>query len=253
MNETLKTIHSVHSTHGNFSDRHVSDEDVETILAASVRAGNAGNAQNYAIIVSRDKTLMKELCCQAPVMLVYCVDTQRNKDLAEHLGLAYGTDPAWMLVTGVTDAALAAQNAVVAARSLGIDSLITNGVQRGDVRRFWSLLDLPPANCFPVLAVYLGYASVTQEHRKGRLANGSVIHRGRYQHRDATACERILTETDAEGFGASAFADWRAKGHAHYLEAFFKGPGGRAATMYGNLASALRESGIDITSTEKKS
>jgi len=85
MNETLTTIHSVHSTHGDFSDRHVSDEDVETILAASVRAGNAGNAQNYAIIVSRDKTLMKEVCCQAPVMLVYCVDTQRNKDLARWL------------------------------------------------------------------------------------------------------------------------------------------------------------------------
>ena|GEM_PF-4903747 len=30
MNEILKTIHSTHSTHSNFSDRQVSDEDVET-------------------------------------------------------------------------------------------------------------------------------------------------------------------------------------------------------------------------------
>lgn len=123
-------------------------------------------------------------------------------------------------------------------------------MQRGDVRRFWRQLELPPANCFPVLAVFLGYATATPEHRKGRLADGGVIHRGRYQHRDAAACERILAETDADGFGASVFADWRAKGHAHYLEAFFKGPGGRAATMYGNLAPALRASGIDIRSCE---
>ncbi len=250
-NPVLAIIHSMHSTHGNFSDRPLLPDDLEAILAASIRAPNAGNAQNYAIIVSQDPALMKEVCgFQAPVMLVYCVDTQRNKDLATHLGLAYGTDSAWTLVTGVTDVALAAQNAVIAARGLGIDWLISNGVQRGEVRRFWRLLNLPPVNCFPVLAVFLGYANAIQEHRKGRLANDAVIHRGRYQHRDTAACERILAETDAEGFGASVFADWRAKGHAHYLEAFFKGPGGRAANMYGNLAPALRESGIDIRACE---
>jgi len=57
MNETLKTIHQLHSTHGNFRETPLPREHLETILLASVRAANAGNAQNYAIIVSEDKTL----------------------------------------------------------------------------------------------------------------------------------------------------------------------------------------------------
>lgn len=48
-NDTLKTIHSLRTTHGDFADRDVSDRDLETILAAAVRAANASNAQNYAI------------------------------------------------------------------------------------------------------------------------------------------------------------------------------------------------------------
>jgi len=247
MNDTLQTIHSMHSTHGNFSDRLVSDDDIATILAASVRAANAGNAQNYAIIVSRDSTLMQEICgYQAAAVLVYCVDVQRNKDMATHLGLSYTTDPAWVLLTGTTDAALAAQNAVLAARSLGIDSLISNGLQRGDVSRFWTLLDLPPHHVFPVLAVYLGYANDEVEHTpKGRLIEPGVIHRERYQQRDSDTIDSILRASDAPDFGV--FNNWREAGHTHYLEMFFKGPGGRAGSMYAGVAPALAKIGIDVS------
>ena len=195
---------------------------------------------------------MKEVCgYQASAILVYCIDVQRNKDMAAHLGLNYSTDPAWMLLTGTTDAALAAQNAVVAARSLGIDSLISNGVQRGDVRRFWTLLDLPPQNCIPVLAVYLGYARNPEHAPKGRLTQPGVIHRDRYHHRDPATIDAILSATDAPGFSAPIVNDWRGQGHAHYLEVFFKGPGGRAGTMYGGIATALAKSGIRVGQMEE--
>jgi len=252
MNDILKTIYNLHSTHGNFTDKLISNADLQTILQASVRAANAGNAQNYAIIVCRDAAIMKEVCgCQASVMLVYCVDVQRNMDLARHLGLSYTVDPAWVLMTGVTDAALAAQTAVVAARSLGIDSLISNGVQCGDVSRFWKLLDLPASNVYPVLGVYLGYADQQPARSTGRLFEPGVIHRRRYQHRDGPALDAIINATDAPAFSAPAFAKWQESGHAHYLEMFFKGPGGRAGTMYGGIAPALAKAGIVITKGEK--
>jgi nitroreductase len=252
MNETLRTIQDLHSTHGGFSETPLGKEDLETILQASVRAANAGNAQNYAIIVTEDQALMKEVCgCQAPVMLVYCVDVQRNMDLASHLGLAYTVDPAWMLMTGVTDAALAAQTAVMAARSLGIDSLVSNGVQRGDVKRFWRLLDLPPQNVIPVLAVYLGYAGQKEFHRAGRLFEPGVIHRGKYQHRNAEALEAVIAATDAPGFSAPRLSNWREQGCAHYLESFFKGSGGRAAKMYGGIAPALAAAGIGVSAAKE--
>ena len=94
MNPTLETIHSLRSTHGSFGDRPVSDEAVETILAASVRAANAGNGQNYAVIVVRDPAVMKEVCgYSTSVMLIWCLDVHRNKALAKHLDLAYPPIP----------------------------------------------------------------------------------------------------------------------------------------------------------------
>jgi nitroreductase len=247
MNEALKTIHDLHSTHGNFKDMPLPKEDLEAILAASVRAANSGNAQSYAIIVCEDKALTKELSgYQASVALIYCVDVQRNMDLAKHLGLTYTVDPAWVLMTGVMDAVLAAQTAVIAARSLGVDSLISNGVQRGDVSRLWRLLDLPPKNVYPVLALYLGYADQDAGIRAGRLFEPGVIHRGRYQHRDAETLEAIIAATDAPEYGMAFAPKWREEGYAHYMEMFFKGPGMRAARVYQGLAPAMARAGIKI-------
>lgn len=255
MNETLKTIHSLHSTHGDFSDRQVSTEDVETILAASVRAANAGNLQSYAIIVSRDAGLMKEVCgYQASVILVYCVDVQRNLDVARHFGVTYTINPAWAMMSGVADAVLAAQTAVIAARSLRIDSLISDGVQCGDVKRFWTFLDLPPRNVYPVLAVYLGYAVQREYHRKGRLSEPGVIHRGRYQHRNPETLEVIINAADTPGFGGPT-SNWHEKGFGHYLESIWKGwKGGggedRFPRGYGGLESALAAAGIRISAVD---
>lgn len=236
MNETLRTLHSLHSTHGDFSDRLVSDSDVETILGASVRAANAGNAQNYAIIVVEDAALMKDVSgYQAALMLVYCVDMQRNIDLAAHVGCRYEYDPTWMITTGTVNATLAAQTAVIAARSLGIDSLITNGIHVGDARRVWRLLELPERNCIPVLALLLGYEKPgAPVPCAGRLGARGTIHRGRY-HR--------LSESQLDALVA-VHAD--PNQHLWQPSAFFEGPAKRANTVYAGLAPALKESGIRI-------
>ena len=93
MNETLKTIHSLRTIHGNFSDRQVSDEDLEMILNASVRAANAGNMQTYSIVVVKDREKMKQVCTyQGSCMLLYCVDHTRLKDCAELLGHEFYPD-----------------------------------------------------------------------------------------------------------------------------------------------------------------
>ena len=63
MNETLQLIHGLHTTRANqFSDRQVSDQDLQTIIKASVRAANASNRQSYSIIVVDDETLVELNC-----------------------------------------------------------------------------------------------------------------------------------------------------------------------------------------------
>ena len=137
-NETLKTIHSLRSTHGNFTEREVSDEDVQTIIGAAVRAANASARQSYSIVVVEDRALIKQLCGYVGSKgLVFCVDYTRIIDAAEHLGHSFSAEGTTSFVTGSIDTILVAQTAAIAAQSLGIDSLFTNGIHRGDMSRVY--------------------------------------------------------------------------------------------------------------------
>jgi nitroreductase len=244
MNAALQVLDSLHTTHGNFSDRPLAPDDLGAILHASVRAANASNAQNYAIVVVEDPAVMQLICgYRAAVTLVYCADTQRNIDMAEHLGCEYSPDPAWLLTTCVVDAALAAQNAVVAATSMGVDSLITNGIHRGDPQRVWEALDLPRRNCLPVLALCLGYAEEPPPQKRGRLCDPGVVHWGRYCRPDAASRDRLVALYDDSANGLSD-GSWRKQGHPNFLTCFFKGAGTRVTTAYRSLASALAAMGV---------
>ena len=72
MNDTLQTLHSLRSIHGDFSDREITDEDLNLILRTSVRAANSSARQNYSIVVVTDREMMQQLCGYAgSKLLVY--------------------------------------------------------------------------------------------------------------------------------------------------------------------------------------
>ncbi|WP_031517845.1 nitroreductase family protein [Desulfofalx alkaliphila] len=181
MNEVLKTIHSLHTSR-DFSERAVSDDDLNTILDAAVRAANASSRQSYSIIVVDDRELMKEYFNYVgSKALVFCVDYNRIVDTAQHLNYEYSCDNISSFISGSTDAALAAQNAVIAARSLGIDSMFTNSLHRGDLSKFYQQFNLPEKYCFPLITLILGYGLEEKRGCKGRLRGPGVIHYGKYQ------------------------------------------------------------------------
>jgi len=154
--ETLKTIAGLRTIHGNFLDQEIPQATIQQVLQASIRAAHAANAQSYSIVVVKDRTLMQQVCTyRGSCMLLYCVDYNRLKASAESLGHPYFPDTITDFVTASINAAFAAQTAVIAARSLGVDCLTTNGIHRGDMERVWKLLDLPQTHCFPLIAVVL--------------------------------------------------------------------------------------------------
>mgnify|MGYP000986874185 FL=1 len=131
MNPTLDTIHSLRSIHGGFTDRKVTEEDLATVLTAATRAANSSARQAYSIVVVQDTDRMDTLIgYRASHALVFCADFRRQALLAERLGHRFSNDDVIGFVTATVDTVLAAQTAVIAARSLGIDSLITNGLHR---------------------------------------------------------------------------------------------------------------------------
>jgi len=230
-NETLAAIHELHSTHGNFTEREIPDALVEEILGASVRAANSSNMQTYSIVMVRDRARMKEVCGYAgSCLLVYCVDYNRLEASADSLGHAYYPDTMTAFVTGSINTAIAAQTAVIAARSLGVDSLLTNGIHRGDMGRLWKLLDLPEKRCFPLIALVLGYATEPPAHKKGRLDGVGVVHRERYHRLTEAEVDQITARYDDPESHLGLTEDWKKDGRKHYLDWLFTvWLGGRSA------------------------
>jgi len=220
-NDTLDTIHSLWSSHGDFSDKDIKGEDLQKILDASVRAANASGKQSYSIIVLEDKDKIKEIFPRGGNKgLIFCVDYNRIVDTAQHIGRSFDATNSYSFISGAIDACLAAQNAAIAARSLGIDSLFTNHIHR-KLEQIYELLDLPEKLCFPMIALILGYANEKPKHLKGRLKGPGIIHFDKYQHPDSDEKDHIVDQYDAPEMGLFLVADWREKGFPHYLDAFY--------------------------------
>jgi nitroreductase len=221
-NETLSTIHSLRSTHGNFIGREISDPDLRAILDAAVRAPNASARQSYSIIVVRDRERMKKLSgFQGSAALVFCVDYNRIVDAAEHLGHTFSADGIVQFVTASTDTILAAQTAAIAARSLGIDSLFTNGIHRGNMTRVYDLLELPERHCFPLIMLVLGYADQEPQYLKGRLNGPGVIHWGTYRRLTDAELDDLVAQYDDPKAHLGLNDLWQERGMAHYLDWFY--------------------------------
>ncbi len=223
MNETLQTLHSLRSVHGNFSDQEVSAEDLRTILTTCVQAATASARQSYSIVVVEDKAIMKELGYIGSKVLVFCVDYTRLFALADACGYVYKKKGMEDFITGSTDTILAAQTAAIAAKSLGIDSLFTNCVHRGEIARVYRLLDLPSEHCFPLIALVLGYPKTEpQSGRKGRICGPGVIHFGAYHRLTPDEIAAMIREyDDPEKHFLSLISQWREQGYAHYLQYLF--------------------------------
>jgi nitroreductase len=223
VNETIKTIGSLRTIHGNFLDKPLPESALQTILQASIRAANASNMQSYSIVVVKDRPKMKAVCTyQGSCMLLYCVDFNRVKASAESLGYSYFPDNIEAFVTASINTVLAAQTAAIAAKSLGIDSLITNGIHRGDMERVWKLLDLPQTSCFPLLALVLGYPTEEPRFRKGRLDGVGVIHYENYHRLSKEEVADITRQYDDKERHLALNEDWKAQGYNHYMDWWFK-------------------------------
>jgi nitroreductase len=221
-NETIKTLQSLRTIHGNFSDKEIPDEQIEQILHSSVRAANASGLQSYSIIVVRDREKMKKICgYRGSCMLLYCVDFNRLKASAESLGYTYYPDSMGNFIPGCISTTVAAQSAVVAAKSLGVDSLITNGVHRGDMQRLWDILELPQTYCFPLLAVVLGYPKEEPAYQKGRLEGVGVIHHDKYHKLTSDEVNELTNKYDDEKLHLGLNDNWEQEGKKHYFDWLF--------------------------------
>jgi len=223
MPQTLETLNSLRTIHGSFTEKQIPEADLSQILATCVRAANASNRQSYSIVVVDDPETQAQLTrYTGSVTLVFCVDYNRIIDLAEHLGHSYTLQGFKLFVAGMVDTCLAAQTAAIAAKSLDIDSLFTNGLHRGDMERIYELLSLPRKHCFPAIALVLGYVQSEPEHQRGRLSGPGVIHHGTYRRLSTEEKNAIVATYDEPSEHLDMGIPWRENGYTHFLDWFYE-------------------------------
>jgi nitroreductase len=162
---------------------------LETLMAAAQSAATSSNLQTWSVVSVTDPADKAEFARlsgnqkhieQCPLYLVFLADLSRLERMAAAEGRTFEALPylETFLVAAI-DAALAAQNAVVAAESLGL-STVYIGAMRNHPEAVARALHLPPG-CMAVFGLCIGYASAGHESAvKPRLSQFAVLHHDRY-------------------------------------------------------------------------
>jgi nitroreductase len=159
------------------------------LVAAAQSAATSSNLQTWSVVAIEDQARKERLAHLAgdqahirdcPLFLVWLADLSRLARVAAAQGIpAGGLDYTEMFILGVIDAALAAQNAVVAAESLGLGTVYIGGI-RNHPLDVASELQLPP-RIFPVFGLCVGWPDPAQPAAvKPRLPQEAVLHHERY-------------------------------------------------------------------------
>lgn len=169
---------------------------LETLVAAAQSAATSSNLQTWSVVAVTDPARKARLAAvangqrhieQCPLFLVWIADLSRTARLAEAEGKALeGLAYLETFLVAALDAGLAAQNAVVAAESLGL-STVYIGALRNDVRAVAAELELPPG-AVGVFGLCVGHADPAQPAEvKPRLPQPAILHRERYDSRGEEA------------------------------------------------------------------
>ena len=202
-NETIASMLDHRSVRGFLSDP-VPSGTLETLIAAAQSAATSSNMQLWSAIAVTDPAKRKMLAEiagnqkhieQCPLYLAFVADMSRNERMSQAEQVTFENLPYLeTFMVACIDAALAAQNAVVAAESLGLRTVYI-GAMRNDPARVHEQLGLPP-KAFVVFGLCVGYADPAAKNEvKPRLPQSTVLHHERY---DAAPEARDRPAYDAE-------------------------------------------------------
>jgi nitroreductase len=172
-----------------FGPRPVADDELAALVAAAQSAPTSSNLQAWSVIAVRDPARKSRLATlagrqafidQAPLFLVWVADLSRARRLAARAGTDLAAaDYLETTVIGFVDTALAAQNAVVAAASLGLGSVFVGAI-RNDPEGVAAELGLP-SHAVATFGLAVGTPDPTEAAAvKPRLPREAVLHHERY-------------------------------------------------------------------------
>ena len=201
MSETI-TLMKSHTSVRRFKEEAIPQEDLNEILSAAQMASSWKNFQSYSVILVRSQEkkdalfelVPQEAIRQSAAFLLFVGDLNRaEKGARLHTDTFQPKGVEGLLITSV-DAALAGQNTLLAAESLGYGGVIIGLVRYKSVE-VAELFNLPDYT-YPVFGIALGVPN--QKHDvKPRLPLENVVFEEEYQEQTTEAIEaydRVQTE-----------------------------------------------------------
>ncbi|HEX8606300.1 MAG TPA: NADPH-dependent oxidoreductase [Pseudoduganella sp.] len=190
LNPVLETLFAHRSVRAFLPDALPADM-LDLLVAAAQSAPSSSNLQVWSAIAVEDQQGRERLSAlvgnqkhvrEAPLFLAWLVDLSRLQRLAAERGRELdGAEYLDTFLMGVIDAALAAQNAVNAAESLGLGTVYI-GALRNQPEAVAAELGIKPGDgVYPVFGLVIGHPDPARPAAvKPRLPQSSVLYRERY-------------------------------------------------------------------------
>ena len=214
MNEVIKQLYDRKSVRV-YEDRAVEPDVKQAILEAATQAPTAGNMALYTILDITDQTIKDKLAVScdhqpfiatAPMVLIFCADYRRWYDVfCDHVAEVRKPDLGDLFLAQA-DTLIAAQNAVVAAHSMGLGSCYIGDITE-NFEYHRELLNLPQY-VVPAAMLCMGYPTAQQlvRPKPPRHAAADLVHENGYSLEKAGEMARMLSQQ--QGKEGEDFADW---------------------------------------------
>jgi nitroreductase len=220
-NETLDILFS-HRSVRTYLPNPLPERTLEILVTAAQSAPSSSNLQVWSVVAVEDKDRKARLATlannqkhiiRAPLLLVWLLDLGRLDALATERGIpAVGLDYIESFLVGAVDTSLAAQNAAIAAESLGLGTVYIGAIRNKPVE-VAKELGLP-GHVFPLFGLVVGHPDpAIPTNVKPRLPQQAVLFREQYvwdgAQRDAIAAydETIKSFQQEQHMPVQAWSD----------------------------------------------
>jgi len=188
MNQTIETILN-HRSVRKFTEQELTNDQIRVIVESAQSASTSSFIQAYSIIGVKDKEKKKKLAelagNQSYVennghLFIFCTDLYRHTVAADMEGkdVSESIESTEKFMVSLIDAALAAQNAAIAAESMGLGICYIGGI-RNNLEEVTKLLKTPDY-VIPLFAIVVGYPD-QQTDKKLRAPFHHVYHEEEYE------------------------------------------------------------------------
>lgn len=175
--------------------RYLEEPPSDEIITSIVRAGQQAPfaSQLYSLLLSRDG---ERNPFHAPLLFTLCVDVHKLELFMARRNWQVVTNDLLLLLFGIQDAALVAENMVVAAESLGLGSCFLGAApyRAEEIAREYRL----PPRVFPLVQLAMGYPAEDPPPRP-RYPLDFVLFEDEYPAFDEEIVRRAMAEMD-EGY-----------------------------------------------------